>query len=454
MIGFAVANPFTDYILPNSQWVGMLGMTNILLLIGIPILGLIRSTFRFLNRRKKYTKSWATPLIILWVINAFSLASLGGKVFREFKMSHTLTENVDLQVTGDQLELKAIGPVYNPHEEFPLFEFFQFDDDKMICNFMRLDIEQSETENFELVQRNYARGNTISEAKNLAVELPVSTSMDGNILKIDPSFSIPKGSKFRAQNIKLTLKVPKGKSIKISKDLSRMLHHINLKDHHVSPRRWHNETWTMEEDGLACSDCDGHAKEDNNEFSFSDFSKINIDGLMKVNIEKGDQYNVRITGREVYTKKVELEQMGETLHISTELKRTSSPIRVYVTMPQLASINVENTDDVRINGFEEKSMSIYNTGNFDIKAYVNVDTLTIKQEGRNELDIRGNGKFIKADLIGRAKLEAERFSVNNAIVDLRIGSHASAKMSVIDTLSRKGDHSRIRFDGDPVVIDY
>ena len=209
----------------------------------------------------------------------------------------------------------------------------------------------------------------------------------------------------------------------------------------------------MEEDGLVCNDCEGHSKENNNELTFSDFSKVHIDGLMKVEIEKGDQYRVRVTGKEAYTKKVEVNQMAETLHISTDLTRTGSPIRVYLTMPKLEAISVENTDDVKINGFEEKRMSIRNDGKHDIKAFVNVDSLTIKQKGRNELDIRGSGKFVKADLEGRTKLDAEHFAVNNAIIDLRIGSHASAKMSVTDTLKRMGDIGAIRFDGDPVVVD-
>jgi len=453
MVGYAAANPFAEYVLPNQQWVITLGITNLFFLIGIPLLGLIRYCYRLLSREKLQMKSWAAPLITLFVINAFSWASVMSVGFREFKMSSSLSENIPLTVTGDQLELKSIGSVFDNDNDFPLFESFQFDDDKLICNFLELDILQSEGDQFELVQRNQARGNTISEARALARELPLQGTVVDSVLNINTSFVVPKGSKFRAQTIKLTLKVPKGKSIKINDDLARSVHHIDLKDRHVGPWRWQNETWTMEEDGLVCSDCDGYAKEENNDLTYTNFSKVNIDGMMKVEIEKGDQYKVRVTGKEAYTKKVEVNQMGETLHISTDLNRTGSPIRVFLTMPKLEALSVENTDDVKINGFEEKRMSIRNNGRHDIKAYVIVDTLTVKQEGRNELDIRGKGKFIKVDMDGRTKLDAEHFAVNNAVVDLRIGSHSSAKMSVTDTLKRMGDIGAIRFDGDPVVVD-
>jgi len=453
MVGYAAANPFAEYVLPNQQWIITLGITNLFFLIGIPLLGLIRYCYRLLSRDKLQMKSWAAPLITLFVINAFSWASVMSVGFREFKMSSSLSENIPLNVTGDQLELKSIGEVFDHDQDFPLFESFQFDDDKLICNFLELDILQSESDQFELIQRNQARGNTISEARALARELPIQGSLVDSVLNINTSYVVPKGSKFRAQTIKLTLKVPKGKSVKINNDLARTVHHIDLKDRHVGPWRWGNETWTMEEDGLVCNDCDGHAKEENNDLTYSNFSKVNIDGMMKVEIEKGDKFQVRITGKEAYTRKVEVDQMGEMLNISTDLNRTGSPIRVYLTMPKLESLSVENTDDVKISGFEEKRMSIRNNGRHDIKAYVNVDTLTVKQEGRNELDIRGNGKFIKADLDGRTKLDAEHFAVNNAVVDLRIGSHSSAKMSVTDTLKRMGDIGAIRFDGDPVVVD-
>ncbi|MEL6923062.1 MAG: DUF2807 domain-containing protein [Bacteroidota bacterium] len=453
MIGYAFANPFAEYVLPESNWLSMVIITNLFFLAGLPILGLIRSCYRMLFSNTHQMKNWSGALITLWVINAFSFASAGGRIFQEYKMSASLSENISLNFSGDQLVLKSAATNDPYHDDLQLFNNFQFDDDKLVCKLTEIDILQSDGDQFELIQRNHSRGATISEARSLATELPVQVSYTDSVLQINPAFNIQKGSKFRGQTVRITLKVPKGKSVRINEDLSRLVHHIDLKDRHVHPWRWRNETWTMGDEGLVCNDCDGHAREEENVLSYSDFSKVNIDGKMKVTIDRGDQFAVRLSGKEAYTRKVEIQQMGNNLHISSPIKRPGSPIRIHLVMPQLDALSVENTDDVRINNFEQKFMSIRNHGDYDIKAFVNVDSLTVKQEGRNELDIRGMGKYLKADLIGRSKLDAEHYTVQTAVVNSDRYHNASAKMMVTDTLKRFGDIGSIRYDGDPIVVD-
>ena len=121
-------------------------------------------------------------------------------------------------------------------------------------------------------------------------------------------------------------------------------------------------------------------------------------------------------------------------------------------MPNLSEVDLENTDDAKITGFKEATMTIRNEGRGDIKAYADVEELTVKLDGRNELDIRGKGKKINAYLDNRANLDAERFAVN--IAAIKGDDRSKASLTVSDTLRQRLDgRSVVKVDGEPVVIE-
>jgi len=215
--------------------------------------------------------------------------------------------------------------------------------------------------------------------------------------------------------------------------------------------------WKMEADGLVSledinrqSSSGEFSKSNDNFYHLSDFTKVHISGRIKVRIDQGLDFKVRVAGKEDDTRKMEVVKLDKTIEISVSAV-PDSPIRVYITMPALEEFNVENTDDVRIRGFKEKSLLIINNGEGNIKAYVDVENLEVQQSGSNELDIRGLGKYLKATLDNNAQLDAKRYTLNVAEV---VALHSNRiKLSVTDTLRQQlGEGSRIVTDGEPLVI--
>ena len=124
----------------------------------------------------------------------------------------------------------------------------------------------------------------------------------------------------------------------------------------------------------------------------------------------------------------------------------------YITLPSLTEIDLENTDDLKLSGFNESQMTIRNEGRGDIKAYADITDLTVKLNGRNELDIRGKGKKLKAYLDNEAVLDGERFPLN--IANIKADDRSKASLSVSDTLRQTTNgKSRVRVDGEPVIIE-
>lgn len=398
-------------------------------------------------------RRWRIGMSGFWAANLLSLVFIGTTLARQFSAGSEITKNIDVSaITADTIRLSAEN---NPFEHVMYFAGgeFQITDEKLINYHIHLDIEKAAKgqESFELIQKNFSRGASLNEANGLAqrVEFPILSDESG--ITFPQNFIIRKGNKWRNQTIDITLKVPEGKSVQFDDPngaVYDLLSHVKIDDpNDFRIRNNRAEIWTMGEGGLACSSCIS----DEDELSYQDFSKLKIDGKIKVNIERGDRFKISLNGRKHYTEQVNILQMEETLLVSTDLKHTNSPIRLFITMPNLSSIITENTDDVRIEGFKEPTLSMSSKGRYEVKAFIDVDSLMLTQVGRNAVDIRGNCNYLNANLKERAKLDAEKISIRE--VDISATESSKASLAVIETVRQQSDQrSKITIEGEPNIV--
>ena len=66
------------------------------------------------------------------------------------------------------------------------------------------------------------------------------------------------------------------------------------------------------------------------EFQYKDFENLQIEGEMKVTIQKGDVHQIELNGKPHYLDKVEFVQLDKTLSITSENKYLRSPIYIQV----------------------------------------------------------------------------------------------------------------------------
>jgi hypothetical protein len=121
-------------------------------------------------------------------------------------------------------------------------------------------------------------------------------------------------------------------------------------------------------------------------------------------------------------------------------------------MPSLQSLDVRNTDDVKVQGFTEPNMRIKNDGGYDLKAFINVDSLFLVQDGKGEINVRGVGKYLKADLNNGGKIDTERFNVSTAEVRAQEYSKASIAASEMVKID-KDNSSKVNVEGEPQIIE-
>ncbi len=424
-------------------------MVNIFVIIGVPLFSLILLVSRMAFGRR-LNAHWRAGIWSVWVINVISLFIIASTQARQFNVSTELTSVVDVNdLSSDTLSFYF----EQGHEGTSNFDFGDVytGENQLISRDVRVRVIPSETEEFIVRYQRYARGADSEQSNNLASAIDFPVRLSKNILRVPRTFSIAKGSTWRGQHVTVIVEVPVGKAIK----LDNTAHYVNYRFEfdRSQERPWLSagQVWVMGDQGLVNPDyIRKNRRED--EFTFQNFNQLQIDGKMKVNVEQGEAYNISMTGKPSLIEQVDVAQLGDILSISSEIRHPSSPIRVTVTMPSLQSLDMRNTDDVKIQGFTEKNMSLRNSGRYDLKVFANIDSLSVVLNGENALDLQGKGHYLKADLGKRTKLDAERFSLK--VADITSERSSRAKLVVSDTLFRDAsDVRRIQFEGQPFIID-
>jgi hypothetical protein len=105
-----------------------------------------------------------------------------------------------------------------------------------------------------LVITRIARGRNKREANANAKAIQYNYEQQGNTLLFDKYFVVDAGVNFRKQDVKMVLRVPKGKVVRLDRSVEYLLYDVenttNTWDGDMAGRRWR-----MTEKGLECIDC-------------------------------------------------------------------------------------------------------------------------------------------------------------------------------------------------------
>jgi len=442
-----MALPFTEYFVVGPKFVAYLGALNIFVIVGVPALSLAFFIAK-LTFNKRMSPHWKAGLWSFFVINAISLFAIGTTQVRLFNRGSEITKIMDLtSITSDTL---IIDMQENPYADVLKIGDFQVAEGKLISYDVRLRVVKGKEAHFEMKQVNSSRGLNLSDANNKASQIDYDYIIEGNVISFPRIFTIDKETKWRSQTVVVTINVPIGKTIRFEKNADNILSRIDIDRDVERPWMDSDQYWVMEDDGLVNKDWAKKNKM-SEELNYKDFSKLQFEGKMKVLVEKGDNFKISIIGKENYLKRIEVVQLEETLSMITDIQNPTSPIRVHITMPSLKSLDMRNTDDIKVQGFTESSMRLKNDGGYDLKVFVNVDSLILIQAGRGEINVRGRGKHLKAELNRRAKIDTERFTVNTA--EVKAQEYSRASISVSETIRITSDgSSRVNVEGEAEII--
>jgi phage shock protein PspC (stress-responsive transcriptional regulator) len=253
---------------PSDYFLGVLAF---IIVLGIPVLMLIYAGVKLLFKIR-YSNRWLNlSLGLLWVIGIIIGFFVTVLTVKQFNENSKVKETVALRTTGDTLIVKMSEGSANllsmGLENKDDVEYFVANNDGGYCfgekdkklsvvGYADLDVEPTDSDSAELIISRIARGSTRREAHENARAITYTYRLNKNELVFDEVFLTEVGSKFRAQELDIKIKLPKGKVIYFDKSVKALLDDVdnttNTWDGHMISRRW-----KMTDKGLECIDCEG-----------------------------------------------------------------------------------------------------------------------------------------------------------------------------------------------------
>jgi phage shock protein PspC (stress-responsive transcriptional regulator) len=252
-----------NQIFPGS-WQFGLAVFGAMLVVGIPLLMLAYAGLRILFNVRKSSRNVNMTAGGLWVLGLLLCIFMGASIAKDFSEKQSVRKEISLtQPPKGMLTLKMNDKTMSDkdYDNWDEREWngdlrLSLSGDHLQSRNINLDIVESESDSFELVQICYARGSSRKLAADAATKISYTFSQNDSVMSFDPYFIIDKDEKYRAQRMQLILKVPVGSKVFLDKSLRGFIYDIkNVQN--VLDRDMLKRTWEMKHNGLHCVDCTG-----------------------------------------------------------------------------------------------------------------------------------------------------------------------------------------------------
>jgi phage shock protein PspC (stress-responsive transcriptional regulator) len=242
---------FNYFVEPGAVTFGMIAVG---LLAGIPLLALLFIGTKLVFRYKTNNTAIGLSMVGVWLVALVSLIIVSAGQVGNFKAEASTVVSNTLSCDSCQtLTLEMAEDKYENYAELDWnlnnFKAVVVNGEEVLLGKPRLDVEKSGSDNFAITIKKYSRGNNRDQAREYTTEIIYNYEMQDSTLFFDPWFYLEKDSKWRDQEVELTLKVPEGKAIHLSEEMIDIIYDIE----NVS-NTWDNDmvgkTWEMKPEGL------------------------------------------------------------------------------------------------------------------------------------------------------------------------------------------------------------
>jgi phage shock protein PspC (stress-responsive transcriptional regulator) len=237
------------------------------LLIGIPIIMLIYHGLKMLLKIKVSNRWLNGGAVALWLIGLFMAIALISDVQDEFKYKNVVREKYVLASPASGTLYLNLPDTFQWSDEEqesiededldrPVFRWgLHSDIEEPLEHYLpEIDIQKSKTDSFELHVIKSSKGKSKKEALRKAESISYSYVLKDSMAYFNPRYVIPANHKWRAQNVKIIVKVPNGKSVFLGRKIEPLIYDIDNVSN-TYDRDMINHKWTMLPDGLTCVDC-------------------------------------------------------------------------------------------------------------------------------------------------------------------------------------------------------
>lgn len=417
-----VAAPFVSYFSPFNNATTWLAFTNVLFLIGIPVLGLGLLFSRIVFKTR--TPVWGSAgLSVLWLLNLVSAIVLSSLGVQEYRREGSFLKRIELDNMGSDT-LRVEGIRMNSNFEGDWRDFNGNISDMEFDNSVNIVVERSKSGRFECSQTVTARGISREKASEYAENIIFNISADQNHLRIPTGFALSETSKWRAQHIEILISVPEGKYISfdefINDKVSAGSDGYSYKNDNNYFSRKPNKTYLMTKDGILCTDCPKMGDRDySSDRSYSEFI---FDSGLEAEIIESEEFSFRFEGN---PDDVETIESGDKITFKGKSRQSPDKVKIVIETPEFSSLYAVSGSLVTIRGFNVFEGSIVARDGSIIKAFLDArDKLDIILSDGSIMDLSGKGGDLNATLTDGSILNANGWFAESAKVSASDGSIA------------------------------
>lgn len=244
-------------------------VTTLILFFGVPLMFIIYNCTKFLFNIKQRNRGLNITAGVLWLIGIALVVYIGVTVGTDFSAESSIKKNASITTPANKkLFLDVTTLDSDLHEKFVHYgrhgrrvyhddwTIFSKEDNHYRLGYARLDVVQSETDTFQLIVIKSAHGPNRDDANILARNISYDFKQRDSLLILNNYFDIPDNDKFRAQDVKIILKVPVNGVIHLSNRMSKIIYDIDNVTNTLDADMV-NRSWKMTHEGLECLDCTG-----------------------------------------------------------------------------------------------------------------------------------------------------------------------------------------------------
>jgi hypothetical protein len=191
------------------------------------------------------------------------------------------------------------------------------------------------------------------------------------------------------------------------------------------------------------------------EYTFTDFTKIEISSAFEFEIEQSSSYSINVTADDNVMDYVQVSQDDQTLRIrlATVPSLRLVTLRVSVAMPQLRGLTASGASRGTISGFDStEDVNFKVSGASRVTGDITAGNIEFDISGASTIQLEGSGRDMDAIVSGASRFNLDDFIVNNA--DVNISGASTGTINLTGRLDANASGaSTLLYIGEPTSTD-
>lgn len=227
----------------------------IVLLIGIPLLAILFIGTKLVFRYKTNNKLIGLGAFGIWLVALVSMIAISVGQVSNFSQKNSISSGKQLNCPECKtlyLEIESTAETMNVEDNlhFDAISVVELGNKKVLAGNPGLRIEQTDASDFSVVVRKQARGKNAGEVQQNLDQIQYNMISRDSTLVFDRYFAIGNQTKWRSQEVQVTVKVPVGKMVHLGKSLNQL--HFDFDNiNNIWSGEMTGKTWVMTPEGLS-----------------------------------------------------------------------------------------------------------------------------------------------------------------------------------------------------------